>query len=440
MFPIVPTIRVLFFFKYEQLLIDVSSFSHKNPDKLSSLHPFGVSLNNNVPLKMDSRITSQKMRSLAAFTLFIAFLIIGVIFSNKAIQQYQERSTSFTSTTVPITLGDIPVLSFCTQETEKADQSNDISMKYYTNVKTYTEHERNFEFNSSVKSYGDMIQLSPLNSDKYSRCMSVFHGENYYENVPSEEFITEASIHAEVKVPSEIEGIMLYLTYQANSYGIPRNKFYDGQVVQVHLLSGRKEYIKIEVQEIEFLQSTCHHTTFYESLGKIVAAKNLSSLNITYTDKDDEVKACHMDGFCLTNDLPIQFPMCDDNVDHTIQNECYDIALQILQMEVAKNAGPRSKSCRVKDYFLVDKETILMSDDENKYPFEFEVSLNVPKSSTTWSHDLVKTVQKEYLVMDEINVIGTAGGIVALFIGLSFFDVCLHIWDLADKIFKLSKK
>ena len=78
----------------------------------------------------------------------------------------------------------------------------------------------------------------------------------------------------------------------------------------------------------------------------------------------------------------------------------------------------------VKEYNLA--RTVTWATDPGK--IEFGVQLTPPRAQPDhrWMKQVIhlaKMVRKEYLIVTEIGVMGTVGGTLGLFIGLSFWDI-----------------
>ena len=86
------------------------------------------------------------------------------------------------------------------------------------------------------------------------------------------------------------------------------------------------------------------------------------------------------------------------------------------------------KSCVVKEYTVKNLlEPILVTTDE-KNGFHFRTWFTLPKSSRqNRKIEPYKSVNTEYYLMNEIQLIGTVGGTLGLTIGFSFFGFITSI-------------
>ena len=97
---------------------------------------------------------------------------------------------------------------------------------------------------------------------------------------------------------------------------------------------------------------------------------------------------------------------------------------------VKQSLGKSSKSCVTKE-FLVDQiqdiETYkrdyflehLVSDDMEDNGFGLFLQMD-GFANNLWTGQVIKTVHREYFVMSNTGLIGTVGGTLGLFVGLSF--------------------
>ena len=101
--------------------------------------------------------------------------------------------------------------------------------------------------------------------------------------------------------------------------------------------------------------------------------------------------------------------------------------MQIAKEDINRALGESARSCYTKEYF-VDRDRYesywdfrVTGSFGHKSGFGFSYKIGSAEStSQTWTNKIVKTVHKEYYVMTEIGLIGTVGGTLGLFVGLSF--------------------
>ena len=392
---------------------------------------------------------------LASSLQFIGFLVIGAYFSSTAIHQYWQRLTTFAVAHEPLTLEDMPAISLCYFFRDSSLASDSVYDIQYDIQASGVVNRNNFHHTRHYMGHGISteeqggaieIQLKLLSVDPQTWCLSVHLGKH---NI-SIKSIDKAYLTIMLNLPMEtMKSVTAYISSKENSYGVPDNALLDGQVAKVALLPGQQIDVDVEVQKTDYISSTCHNTSFYLALGQAITdmlRDKTKFINMTYEEVDYDdwygnetvtTKPCPMDDFCLTSALPIDLPqLCDMSVPTVVQKYCFKKALNDIKHAMLKEAT--LKSCHNVDYIRGEKvisDSIFGSSSND--PFVISVDLHTPKSIHSWTPEIKVTAKREYYTIDLITVIGTVGGTIGLFIGYSFLDVSLWLWDHGFNTFKI---
>ena len=81
-----------------------------------------------------------------------------------------------------------------------------------------------------------------------------------------------------------------------------------------------------------------------------------------------------------------------------------------------------SKPCVTMEYFVHNMEDAGRTSSETVFFMEYEISM-AKSTNNIWTDKFVKTVGEEHYIMTDVGLIGTVGGTLGLFVGLSFLDM-----------------
>ena len=74
------------------------------------------------------------------------------------------------------------------------------------------------------------------------------------------------------------------------------------------------------------------------------------------------------------------------------------------------------------EYFVKNVEDNIRISDRTVFLMHYEISM-AESTNTMWTDNFVKTVREEHYIMTDVGLIGTVGGTLGLFVGLSFLDM-----------------
>ena len=87
------------------------------------------------------------------------------------------------------------------------------------------------------------------------------------------------------------------------------------------------------------------------------------------------------------------------------------------------------------EYQFATSNTRKLSQPSEENDLILRFSFKVGRSANrNWSVQVYKTVHQEYLTLDEITFVGLIGGMMGLFVGLSFFDIGSEIVEMLAKL------
>ena len=395
--------------------------------------------------------TNRKVsKALEIFT-FACLLVITYLFAKSTVKEYFNGRTTFSSSTRPSRVEDLPIASICLKEKKQFDYRNNLVFKAF--IPHLSQSVIQLEYGSNNIS-GQLVQMKKVHTHAslfwLGYCISikfVYSAEFFSKTVGlldlRDEFFHIIFLKIHPRHNGTTSGYLgdakLLLTSQQNSYGLVTNHWYEGNVEPIWLKNGAKQNLRItETRMYEYLKGTCTQTSFYECLAK----------------KLQESDICHVnDNTCAPFSLPGKdfihdWPLCPvDTV-----NNCHDNFSKVAFIECRKE-----KSCFVTEYSLKESSSI----DQTSFG-TFSTSLNVSESimedllymannsylfRLSYDHwdwqkgdrgiGLKVDVHKEYLVWTGSALIGSVGGLFGMTIGFSFLGFFCWLLDIIPRLFKL---
>ena len=103
----------------------------------------------------------------------------------------------------------------------------------------------------------------------------------------------------------------------------------------------------------------------------------------------------------------------------------------ILQLEADQDKYCK-KSCSTKE-FKIEVRKQISKYETNKFGFQYQ--FEVPKSTKDhMSRKPFKIIKKEYLILNEMSLIGNVGGTLGMFVGFSFIGTIEWLLDILSKV------
>ena len=194
--------------------------------------------------------------------------------------------------------------------------------------------------------------------------------------------------------------VKFYFTSERNSYGITNHDWKDGKVFSIEAMNGDSKVVEMSVQTHIHLK--CADESFYEcAASKILKSKCSHECNIS----------------CTPITLTLDYPICQNVINYDDYEKCecnrYH-AFYVLTNITTNNECPRL--CATTQYI----GTLIY--DEKSY-IDYNISFVQYKFATP----LIVDVFEEYVLCDFVNLIGSVGGTLGLFIGFSFSNVIVWL-------------
>ena len=344
--------------------------------------------------------TRVKYFIILEWTLYIGLCGLATYFMWGVLKKYFSRQSSFSQYEEPIS--ELPTITFCfikpqTKKTEY-DYGTDFEIGYriYEGIKpTKTmilKEGKNNLFGSTINLQkiltfylGNCYKTSKLNTSIYKyEDYSVYFNESIPEN--------------------DLPSLKTYFTSEQNSYGVVSATWRNGKVVKMQIDKGIFKVIDLKQEKYNYLStnSNCSNESFYECLEGLLATK-VEPFTCSYVS------------------LP-SVPICKSND----TKQAFFQAFLNLWVNVDKD-GHCPKLCSTLGYH---------NSGEESYYAE-KLFNNTKKNWMGFSYTIsnLVTVHNEYLIYDEISVIGSVGGTLGMCIGFSFFGLMSNIINLIHKCF-----
>ena len=197
----------------------------------------------------------------------------------------------------------------------------------------------------------------------------------------------------EENLPTELK---VYLTSEKNTYGILTNQWMDGEMFEFEVNQNFHKVIDLKQEKYIYLQkakSKCSHESFYECLVKRIVATDFKNCHkkcnpMTFTlPSSEEYDKIHL---CTEKERP-----CANNLlVHLFQNTTTQIC---------------KKLCQILQYS--GKLVMVYDHKQGPYNFSFRYRFAPPHTAKIF---------EEYLIYDIVNMVGSVGGNLGMWIGFSF--------------------
>ena len=354
----------------------------------------------------------------------LALLASSLVFVLQSCKEYMQGSTSYSETTESLTLHDLPTLVICFLRTDGMDViSNEDDFSIDITIPKITENGSEtvtLEKNRYVKTLHNLeLQLSDLWTSTNNsmpewfayyrqKCHKITSKWSGSDSIDFARFaikiIFKFDLLKENSVPKEA---YMSVTSEANSFGLVRGKWFDGNMQDKFIYSGA--FIKVQqVREYKNLAATCSQASYYECL-----ALRFRSLGIEHVSE------------MTTNAICAPFSLPDKGNDIAVCNNKNDQTY--MEYVVSKIESDQvhdcKKSCVLKEFICSDPQTFPVNEPENfvlAYTFSVQQPISTPKNSGY--KNPIKMVYSEYFIMSAMTLVGIVGGTFGMFIGFSFFD------------------
>ena len=193
-----------------------------------------------------------------------------------------------------------------------------------------------------------------------------------------------------------------FFTSEENSYGVTDNKFIDGKAFSIQLNGGECKEIYLSVQKN--MNLVCSKESYFQYVESRLSQGNF----------DNCTRVCLRTS--LPNDL---YPICpnyEDWYDNVLKGNITELEKDCnwgIVRDLIKNIITKDeylKACTTIDYI----GKIIHEKDDKKYTeLGIQYKFEIPRAK----------VYEEFLITDSIDLVGSVGGMLGLFIGFSFSNI-----------------
>ena len=243
----------------------------------------------------------------------------------------------------------------------------------------------------------EIVSLSKI----YTRWKSIC----YTINTTRKADFRKTEIKLSTSGSKNLEFTEIFFTSEENSYGVTNNKFMDGKAFSTQLIGGELKEIDLSIEKN--MNLACSKESFFEYVASRLSDRNFE--NCLHT--------------CLRTSLPnTPYSICPN------QEDWYDKKGNLTELEDDCNWGIVRNL--IEDIITVDNHlktciTIGYSGKimtENNFQASNELGVQYK-----FAFPLTTKVYQEYLITDTIDLMGSVGGMLSLFVGFSFTNIITYI-------------
>ena len=198
---------------------------------------------------------------------------------------------------------------------------------------------------------------------------------------------------AEEKLPTELK---VYLTSEKNTLGILTNQWMEGEMFEFEIKQHLHKVLDIKQEKYIYLEKKCSNESFYECLVKRIVASDFKNCP----------KKCNPKTFTLPISEEFdKIPSCKRN-----EKPCANmVTVDIFRETTAKHCP---KLCNIVQYS--GKLSMVYNRGQGPYDYSFRYRFAPPHT---------EKIFEEYLIYDIVNMVGSVGGNLGMWIGFSFTGI-----------------
>ena len=399
----------------------------------------------------------MKSKRLLKFILSLCFLVPALIFVENYVQEYLKGETFFVETHEPLSLNDVPTISYCAGWPYIVHRRNDQRLRgcegsrlhcgnFLDDIKMLIKFGGGSKYlltlNNTIQYHGLEMRLEkfspypmiPPYTETCFRILSTPMSEDGDAIIDSD-FSLKMTFQHPNSTPFKQ---LLAITSEENSYGIAQNKWFDGKVDAIQLQTNnadrrtRRTSLKIEdITEYRYLKSRCSKDSYYQCLADHFVKFNFRNFSENNREicsgRGNTVK--DMETKCSPVSLPFRgkkiLPICETRA----AKKCFQGALENQMLLQGRNCR---KACRVKEYKV------------SAYHFELarashttEVRFELPDSTRgQMSKVPMKIIREEHYIISGLAFLGNVGGILGIFVGFSILGASEWITSVIESLHK----
>ena len=323
--------------------------------------------------------------------LFLGFAILAAHFMIGVIDQYQEKTTSFSQSLRPITK--MPTILICIEGDPISNYKEDVKLGYSAEVREWI-HKDNIKENETYvfKDANETFQVYQVQD----KCVMI------------ESNLTSPYKHGRrwivLKFEKKMTKVHFYFTSKANSIGSVFQQWWDGQVLDIVVEAGYVARASIQSSEKRYLNFG-NQCSYVSHLDKWVSTNPQEKFL-----KDEKWKTKCSPSTFFSHLLPV----CEW---HQQQNIIKSITKFVWYLREFTADYGYKRPCNIMEYQGYKTH-------EEKKGNNKTVTLKY-----SFAPPFLTSVQQEYLIFDITGMIGSVGGTLGMCIGFSFSGVTTTILE-----------
>ena len=343
---------------------------------------------------MGSSINVHFYFKVLEWTIYIVFCILAGYFMKDVIEQYQAKETYLGQSLKPITK--LPTITFCVDHRHHQFKINhDISISY-SNSKLNSDEPKVLQEKVQNHVGREVIQLHQVSSN----CFKI----NVTSTLPIDVKKTWRDLDVATFGNAKPETFYVYVTSEANSYGIYFDEYLEGKEFSQKVSPGH--LMVVSFTPIEYIyrekESNCTNESFFTQWKP-----HLEKLDFSHCPEN-----CSGDHGLI--DLSF-LPSCENDEAKECINELIEISYDEFTSYMHK------RPCQILEYGGTIFDIDMLSEEirnESTSMFQMNYKFSTPELTTEY---------KENLVFDTVNMIGSVGGTLGMCIGFSFSGIELFL-------------
>ena len=323
----------------------------------------------------------------------LSLLVLSIVMVGGVYNEYREGATKFAVSQTTLSTNDNPTATVCFWSKVELEPGTHFTLEYFYLNKNWTllgtELDQSRFMKVKVADDGEIrrncFMFKKLREDLLSKPI-----------VMNFRFIQEDNVEAGI----------VYFTTEENAHGIVAQRWFDGEVTEVHLKKHSYIYVRLEDNhQFEYLHNSCTDQSYYQCLSSFLW---------------DSKRCSEHGGMCEAVSLPSpRFPPCPSQTAHNCSLTAFWGAFRnssLCRME---------RTCKIMEYRI--DQIGLYADTIWTYRFSFQ--LDAPRSSVERQIQPYKAVHSEYLVWSLFTLVAYIGGILGLTLGFSCPGMVDWIFD-----------
>ena len=382
------------------------------------------------------------LRRIFEVFLYLSLLAGGLLFCWKNVHEYQLGATGYSASKEPISLNDLPTLVTCldikylellpfNKLTYGTNLVADFKVSHQeTKFSNLTEKGKTVTLiqNKRVQTLFGLaillIELQPTLIDTAGTPHQCYKITPYWngdiDNFDIQNFQAELVFKPINFIFPKFAHAMLYISSEANSFGLLGERYYDGTFYSISSLFNRIQGVQINgVTEHINIDSTCSKESYYECLTRRFLKTDFDKFFRSYTTITGS--NCTFVDICTPFTLPSSggkiIPVCKTEQDRL----CFGRVISHLRSNQEQYC---MRSCNMKNF---RGSSLAFSKKRNPYCDEEKCHAIVFKFGFSWkgallngrSDKLLKRVMREYWIVSTLSLVGTVGGTLGMFVGFS---------------------